>query len=129
MHTSTRRIAACAMAALLIAALPASAQIVITGDDDVNFKLGVLGQFQADTITNPDAESNTNNLFARRLRLLFGGQVAKNVSFFIETDAPPELRPADLSVTKKMRAPPVVPISMVAVSRECGWPLNETVRN
>jgi hypothetical protein len=88
MSTSTLRIAACAVAVLLIAALPASAQIVIKGDDDVNFKLGVLGQFQADTITNPVDDSNTNNLFARRLRLLFGGQVAKNVTFFIETDAP-----------------------------------------
>ena len=88
MSNATRRIAACAIAALLIAALPASAQIVIKGDDDVSFRLGVLGQFQADTISNPDPESNTNNLFARRLRLLFGGQVAKNVSFFVETDAP-----------------------------------------
>jgi hypothetical protein len=88
MSNATPRIAACAIAALLLAALPASAQIVIKGDDDVNFRLGVLGQFQADTITNPDPESNTNNLFARRLRLLFGGQVARNVTFFIETDAP-----------------------------------------
>jgi hypothetical protein len=89
MSNSRACIVACAVAALLTAALPASAQIVIKGDDDdVNFKLGVLGQFQADTISNPDPESNTNNLFARRLRLMFGGQVAKNVSFFIETDAP-----------------------------------------
>jgi Phosphate-selective porin O and P len=88
MRNSTRRIAAYAIAALLVAVLPASAQIVIKGDDDVSFKLGVLGQFQADTISNPDPESNTNNLFARRLRLLFGGQVAKNVTFFVETDAP-----------------------------------------
>jgi phosphate-selective porin O/P len=88
MSNATYRNVACAVAVLLIAALPASAQIVIKGDDDVNFKLGVLGQFQADTISNPDPEPNTNNLFARRLRLLFGGQVAKNVSFFVETDAP-----------------------------------------
>jgi hypothetical protein len=82
------RLVASASAALLIAALPASAQIVINDGDDVSFKLGVLGQFQADTISNPDPAPNSNNLFARRLRLLFGGQVAKNVSFFIETDAP-----------------------------------------
>jgi hypothetical protein len=88
MDHHTRRIAACAVAALLIGAIPARAQILIKGDDDVNFKLGVLGQFQADTIDNPDDESNTNNLFVRRLRLMFGGQVAKNVSFFVETDTP-----------------------------------------
>jgi Phosphate-selective porin O and P len=79
---------ACAIAALLIAALPASAQIVINGGDDVSLKLGVLGQFQADTISNLDPEPNTHNLFARRIRLLVGGEVAKHVSFFIETDAP-----------------------------------------
>ena len=28
------------------------------------------------------------NLFARRIRLLVGGQVAKNVTFFFETDSP-----------------------------------------
>jgi hypothetical protein len=78
-------------AALLIGtlgALPAQAQVVVKVNDDVNFKLGVLGQFQADTIDNPEPEPNTSNLFVRRLRLMFGGQVAKNVSFFVETDAP-----------------------------------------
>jgi hypothetical protein len=88
MDNATRRIAACAVAALLISALPARAQSVIQGNDDMNFKLGVLGQFQGDTISNPDDEPNTNNLFVRRLRLMFGGQVAKNVTFFVETDSP-----------------------------------------
>ena len=76
------------LATLLIGAAPAGAQIVVNANDDVNLKLGVLGQFQADTIDNPGTEPNTNNLFIRRLRLIFGGQVAKNVSFFVETDAP-----------------------------------------
>jgi hypothetical protein len=75
------------LAALLVAA-PASAQIVVNGDGDTNFTLGVLGQFQADTIDNPGDEPGANNLFARRLRLMFGGQVTKAVTFFVETDAP-----------------------------------------
>jgi hypothetical protein len=75
------------LAALLIAA-PVSAQIVVNGDGDTNFTLGVLGQFQADTIDNPGDGPNTDNLFARRLRLISGGQVTKAVTFFIETDAP-----------------------------------------
>ncbi|HEY2151412.1 MAG TPA: porin [Vicinamibacterales bacterium] len=83
-----RRILSCTALALLVGTLPAAAQIVIKGDDDMNFKLGVLGQFQADTIDNPNDEPNTNNLFVRRLRLMFGGQVHKNVSFFAETDTP-----------------------------------------
>jgi hypothetical protein len=72
----------------IAAAVPAFAQAVIKVNDDVNFRFGVLGQFQADTITNPATDTNTNNLFVRRLRLMFGGQVAKNVTFFVETDAP-----------------------------------------
>jgi phosphate-selective porin O/P len=88
MRTSICRTAASYVAALLIGAVPAAAQIVVKASDDVNFKLGVLGQFQADTVDNPGTEPNTNNLFVRRLRLLFAGQVAKNVSFFVETDAP-----------------------------------------
>ena len=91
MDTYIRRPPVLCTAALVIGilgALPAQAQVEIKVNDDVNFKLGILGQFQADTISNPDPEPNTNNLFVRRLRLMFAGQVAKNVSFFVETDAP-----------------------------------------
>ena len=88
MRTHTHRTAACVAAVLLAGSLPARAQIVVRAGNDVNFKLGVLGQFQADTIDHPTGEPNTSNLFVRRLRLIFGGQVAKKVSFFVETDAP-----------------------------------------
>src|SRR5258705_7695014 len=88
MRTFIRYTAASCVAVLLIGAVPAGAQIVVKANDDVNLKLGVLGQFQADTLDHPGSEPNTNNLFVRRLRLIFGGQVAKNVSFFVETDAP-----------------------------------------
>jgi len=88
MRISTGYTAAACLAALLFGAAPAGAQIVVKANDDVNLKLGILGQFQADTIDNPGTEPNTNNLFVRRLRLLFAGQVAKGVSFFVETDAP-----------------------------------------
>ena len=54
----------------------------------MNFKLGLLGQFQAESIEDPAADSQINNLFVRRLRLMFGGQVTKNVTFFVETDSP-----------------------------------------
>ena len=79
---------ACALLFLSIGALPAHAQAEIKVNEDVNFKFGVLGMFQADTISNPEPEPNTNNLFVRRLRLIFAGQVAKNVTFFVQTDAP-----------------------------------------
>src|SRR5436190_11809131 len=66
----------------------AHAQVVIKVNEDVNFKLGVLGQFQADWLEDPAFDDTMQNLFIRRIRLLFGGQVAKNVTFFVETDAP-----------------------------------------
>jgi len=81
---------AIAVVALHLAAAvrPAAAQAVITVSDDVNIRFGALAQFWADDITDPDSSSDTRNLFVRRLRLITGGQVAKGVSFFIETDAP-----------------------------------------
>ena len=81
-------VAVLAVVALLASAISAAAQVEIKAGDDVNFKLGVLGQFQADTLDDPASDANTNNLFVRRLRLMFGGEVAKNVSFFVETDTP-----------------------------------------
>jgi hypothetical protein len=72
----------------LVGASRAAAQVEIKAGDDVEFKLGVLGQFQADTLDDGLSDSNTNNLFVRRLRLTFGGQVAKGVTFFVDTDAP-----------------------------------------
>jgi hypothetical protein len=88
MRTRVYPAAACAVGALLLFAQPAHAQAEIKVNDDVNFKLGVLGQFQADTIDTDGTDTHDSNLFVRRLRLLFGGQVAKNVTFFVETDAP-----------------------------------------
>ena len=84
----TQGVEACALVLAILGAAPADAQIVIKASEDVRFTLGVLGQFQAETIDNPEPTATTSNLFIRRVRLLFGGQVAKNVSFFVETDAP-----------------------------------------
>jgi hypothetical protein len=90
MNTARRMFAIVALAiGGLFAAVPvARAQVLIKVNDDVNFKLGVLGQFQADTLNDTGPDVTSTNLFVRRLRLLFGGQVAKNVTFFVETDTP-----------------------------------------
>jgi len=82
------RLALLASVFLIAGADAARAQAVIKVNDDVNFKLGVLGQFQADSLEDPGADADIDNLFVRRVRLMFGGQVAKRVTFFIETDAP-----------------------------------------
>ena len=81
------RAIAAAIALAVGSAVTAGAQAVITVNEDVNFKVGVLGQFQADWLEGAGTEE-APNLFIRRVRLLVGGQIARNVSFFVETDAP-----------------------------------------
>ena len=85
---NANRLAAVTFALLIAVPVMGRAQAVIKVNDEVNFKLGVLGQFQADWLKDPATDETTQNLFIRRIRLLFGGQVAKNVTFFVETDAP-----------------------------------------
>jgi hypothetical protein len=80
--------------ALLVALLPAvaSAQAIVKVNDVVNFRLGFLLQGWADWSGQSDAAGNTTgfqqNLFVRRARFMLGGQVAKDVTFFFETDDP-----------------------------------------
>jgi hypothetical protein len=88
MPTRSLAVALCVGVLLLASATRVDGQIVVNAGDDVNFKLGLLGQFQAESIEDPAADSQINNLFVRRLRLMFGGQVTKNVTFFVETDTP-----------------------------------------
>ena len=76
---------------LLVAAAPADAQVIIKVSDTVNMKFGLLVQPQVEWIelansTNTDTVGYQQNLYIRRMRILFGGQVAKNVFFFAETE-------------------------------------------
>ena len=52
---------------LLAAGTPAQAQVIIKVNEDVNFKFGVLGQFQADWLEDPVHDDTTQNLFVRRI--------------------------------------------------------------
>ena len=80
---TSARVAAAATFLVLLAAT-ASAQAVIKVDDNTSFKLGVLLQPQADW--TEDATGYEQNLFLRRARVLVGGQLATDVTFFLETD-------------------------------------------
>ncbi len=66
---------------------PLHAQIVVKGGDDVSLRLGLLAQPQAQW-TEDASGGNAQDLFIRRLRILLGGQISKNFSFFVETDSP-----------------------------------------
>jgi hypothetical protein len=79
------------VAALLLAAGPAHAQAVIKVSDTVVLRFGVLLQAQADWLQFPNlAQTATTgysqNLFLRRARLLFGGRLAKDVYFYVDTE-------------------------------------------
>ena len=76
-----------ALTVCILRPVPAPAQVLIKVNENVNFKLGALGQFQGDWLEDPVQDDTQQNLFIRRVRLLFGGQVARNVTFFIDTDA------------------------------------------
>lgn len=75
-------------AALAGIAGPAPAQALIKVNDDVNLKFGFLLQGQGEWAENAATDSTSQNLYARRIRVLVGGQLAKNVTFFFETDSP-----------------------------------------
>jgi len=77
----------------LVAAGPADAQAIIKVNENVNIKFGFLLQPQAEFTELPNAAlppTGTNGyaeaFFLRRARILIGGQVAKNVFFFMETE-------------------------------------------
>jgi Phosphate-selective porin O and P len=87
--------AAAAVAAfLLCGALPAHAQWQIESKDGKsNIKFGFLAQpqFEGLQTTDPTSAGGTvyaKNIFLRRFRIVFGGQIAGNWTFFFETDSP-----------------------------------------
>jgi hypothetical protein len=73
----------------LLRAAPADAQIVVKANDDRQSQARrarpVLGRHHS---RHRDRRRHHDNLFVRRFRVMFGGQVAKNVTFFAETDVP-----------------------------------------
>jgi hypothetical protein len=87
----TRHAGTCAIVAvaLTIMAGVAQGQASIRVGDDVNIRFGTLlqgwGNWTQDSVTG---EGYAQNLYLRRVRLLVGGQVARNITFFIETDNP-----------------------------------------
>src|SRR5713226_8294136 len=77
-----------AVLALLLLPAPASAQVVVKVNDTVNFRLGFQLQGWADYNQDPISEGYSQNFFLRRVRLIMAGNLAKNVSFFFQTDNP-----------------------------------------
>jgi len=65
---------------------PARAQVVVKVNDTVNFRLGFQLQGWAEYLQDPISEGYQQSFKIRRVRFLLGGNIAKNVSFFFQTD-------------------------------------------
>jgi hypothetical protein len=94
-HTFLKRTLLSVMAGGLMLALvpaPASAQLQIK-NEDVTIKFGIQGQFWADwnqdaTAASAGPQGYQQNFYLRRARLMMGGNIGDNISFFFQTDDP-----------------------------------------
>lgn len=69
-------------------ATPAPTQAAIKVNDNVMFRFGVLVQPQADMLeTTTGTDGYSQNMMLRRVRLMLGGQVSKNLFFFFDTES------------------------------------------
>src|ERR1700682_6203163 len=80
--------AALLIAAALMVAVPAGAQVIMKVNDNVFFRFGIQAQVWADELQDATTKKYGQNLLLRRARFLVTGQVAPNVSFFFQTDNP-----------------------------------------
>ena len=74
--------------ALFLLPDPARAQVIVKVNDTVNFRLGFQLQGWADWQQDQVSEGYSQNMFIRRVRLIMAGNLAKDVSFFFQTDNP-----------------------------------------
>jgi hypothetical protein len=68
--------------------VPMHAQLTIKNSEDVSINVGFEGQFWFDSTEDPTSQHYAQTMYMRRIRLILGGQLAKNVTFFFETDDP-----------------------------------------
>lgn len=75
-------------AGLALFLLPGAAwaQAVVRVNEAVAFQFGFLVQSWADFLQDPISGGYSQNLFLRRVRLIAAGSVARDVTFFFETD-------------------------------------------
>ena len=85
---TTLRFCLAAGLALALVPDPARAQVVVKVNDTVNFRLGFQLQAWGEWLQDPISEGYQQSLFIRRVRFLLAGNLAKNVSFFMQTDNP-----------------------------------------
>jgi hypothetical protein len=75
--------------ALMLLPTLAEAQITVT-KEDVTFRFGIEGQIWADWTQDSTAgvQGYQQNIYIRRARLLTGGSIGNDITFFVDTDSP-----------------------------------------
>jgi hypothetical protein len=74
---------------ILLLPVKSNAALEIKSSDGTSsIKFGMLGQFQAESLTTTDGKDTSKDLYLRRFRILVGGNINENLSFFAETDNP-----------------------------------------
>jgi hypothetical protein len=82
-------IAAVILISVFLLPVQANAQLEIKSPDgNSSIKFGLLGQFQAESLTTPDGNDTAKDLYLRRFRIIMGGNIMEKLSFFAETDSP-----------------------------------------
>jgi hypothetical protein len=82
-------VAVAIMMSILLAPMQAKAEWAIkSADGTSSIKFGILGQFQAESLTTADGEHTSKDMYLRRFRIVFGGQLMENLTFFADTEQP-----------------------------------------
>src|SRR5436190_20398942 len=81
------RIVALAAACGALHSASCLAQVVVRVNDGVFFQLGTQLQFWGESTQDPIGSGYSQSMYLRRIRLMLGGQVAPNVTFFVETES------------------------------------------
>lgn len=82
-------IVAAALTVAIGGAVPAAAQLQWkSADEKMAFKIGLLGQMQADATDVANSDDTAKNLFFRRARLLMNFTLNDKLTIFFDTDSP-----------------------------------------
>jgi hypothetical protein len=88
-NTGAAWIGAVILISVILLPFQAKAEWAIKSSDGASsIKFGVLGQFQAETLTTPDGSKTSKDMYLRRFRICFGGNFMENLSFFVDTEDP-----------------------------------------
>jgi hypothetical protein len=72
----------------VVPAPAARAQVIVRASDAVYLRFGIQLQVWGDETQDPVSGGYSQNIFFRRVRFMVAGQVAPDVTFFVETESP-----------------------------------------